>query len=447
VRTRAVVQVLAIAVGAVLTFIVGFKYSDAASAWQKGIQAEVTRAGIDQDDVRRVYANEGPNAYRVAAMQIRADALATLARTDPTAGTQREIATQSAFALRSAAEPGTLLGERRYYLKEGGSDLAHRLADVRSAHEQPPPDPDEDDHKGDDLAHDAFVSAVATAVITGVFAVLACVRRRAPAVEESLELIPQPALAAPPQKGWAYALLIIWVASVLIPLVQLVFSSEEQRYQAVAARHIVQARSDESISRTRTEFAETARQIAQEGSVAATAREIAATYESADVSAAASQLARAEEAAADQSTLVAEEMAAVPLDAPLAQALVTQQPDWDSLTALSAEEMRKADGASHISNIFLALIAFVALSGAGLQAYSKRREAKDREKATVEAALADVPAVVASAPPAGPRFLAGLFTGSALGMLAVWWFSRQRRRPRRLGTASPGPAVMARRTA
>jgi hypothetical protein len=115
VRTRAVVQILAIAVGAVLTFIVGFKYSDAASAWQEGIQAEVTRAGIDQDDVRRVYANEGPNAYRVAAMQIRADALTTLAKTDTTAGTQREIATQSAFALRSAAEPGTLLGERRYY--------------------------------------------------------------------------------------------------------------------------------------------------------------------------------------------------------------------------------------------------------------------------------------------------------------------------------------------
>jgi hypothetical protein len=317
-------------------------------------------------------------------------------------------------------------------LKDGGSDLAHRLADVRTAHEQPPPDPNEADRKGDDLAHDAFVTAVVTAVITGIFAVLACVRRRAPAAEGSLELIPQPALAAPTQKRWAYTLLIIWVASVLIPLVQLVFSSEEQRYQADAARHIVQARSDESISRTRTEFAETARQIAQEGSVAATAREIAAAYESADVSAAASQLARAEEAAADQSTLVAEEMARVPSDAPLARALVTQQPDWDSLTALSADEMRKADSASQISNSLLALIAFVALSGAAVQAYTKGWEAKDREKTTVEAALADVPAVVASAPPAGPRFLAGLFTGSALGMLAVWWFSRRRRRPRRV---------------
>ena len=180
----------------------------------------MTRAGVDQDDVRRVYANEGPNAYRVAATQIRADALTTLAKTDATARTQREIATQSAFALRSAAKPGTLLGERRYDLKGGGSDLARRLADVRAAH-APPADPKDADREGDGLARLASVTAIVTAVTTGLFAVGACIRRRRSAAEESLEFVPQPALATPAQKRASYILLIIWVAGVLIPLMQL----------------------------------------------------------------------------------------------------------------------------------------------------------------------------------------------------------------------------------
>lgn len=436
---RVIVQILAIAAGAVLTFIVGWMYSDAASAWQKGIQVEVTRAGVDQDDVRRVYAIEGPNAYRVAAMQIRADALTTLAKTDATARTQREIVTQSAFALRGAAGPETLLGDRRYDLKGGGSDLARRLAAVRAAHDKPPDDPNDAERAGDDLARQALVTAFVTAVITGLFAVGACIRRR-PAAEESLEFVPQPALAPPARKRVSYILLIIWVAGVLIPLVQLVYSSQEQRYQASAARHIVQARSDESISRTRTEFAVTAVQIAMEGSVAATAREIAAVYQSTRVSAAASRLARVEETAADRSTVVAREMAQVPSGTPLARALTTQQYDWDYLTALSAWETRKADSASLISNLLLALIAFVVL----IEPVVEYR-ARGKEEAPAEAALprpppaeppsAEIPAAAVSSPPAGSRFLAGLLTGSVFGMIAMWWFDRRRwsrnfRRPR-----------------
>jgi len=209
------------------------------------------------------------------------------------------------------------------------------------------------------------------------------------------------------------------VAGVLIPLVQLVYSSEEQRYQADAARHSVRARRDESISRTRTEFTNTALHIAVEGSVAATARKIAAVYQSADVSAAASRLARAEEAAAVRSAVVAQEMARVPSDAALARALTTQQYDWDYLNALSAWETRKADSASRISNILLALIAVVVFIDPIVEYRLKGREE------AAEAALVEAPA-----PEAGHRFLAGLVTGSAFGMSAVWWFGRRRRRYR-----------------
>ncbi|MFG1682735.1 hypothetical protein ACGFNP_21390 [Nonomuraea sp. NPDC049269] len=41
---------------------------------------------------------------------------------------------------------------------------------------------------------------------------------------------------------------------------------------------------------------------------------------------------------------------------------------------------------------------------------------------------------MASYPPAGSRFLAGLLTGSAFGMIAVWWFGRRRRRLRQVAS-------------
>jgi hypothetical protein len=434
-RARIIVQILAIAAGAALTFVVGWKYSDAASAWQEGIRAEVTRAGADQDDVRRVYANEGPNAYRVATMRIRADELATLAKTDETARAQREIATQSAFALRSAAEPGTLLGEPRYDLAGGGSDLVRRLADVRAAHD-PPPDPADADREGDGLASLALTTAMITTVATGLFAAGACIRRRRAATRDPLQFVPQPALATPAQRRASYLLLIIWVAGVLIPLAQLAYSSEEQRYQADAARHSVQARSDESISRTRTEFTATALQLAREGSVAATAREIAAAYQNAGAAAAASRLARAEEAAAGRSIVVAREMARVRPDTPLARALTTEQYDWDHLAELSTWETRKADSASLISNILLALIAFVALIGPVVEYRTRDREDAPPVAAAAEgppaaqAPAAVVPDAVASSP-AGSRFLAGFVTGSAAGLVAAWWLGRRRRRSRR----------------
>ena len=129
----------------------------------------------------------------------------------------------------------------------------------------------------------------------------------------------------------------------------------------------------------------------------------------------------------------------MPSDAPLARALTTQQHDWDYLTALSTWETRKADSASLISNILLALIAFVALIGPVVEYRTEGREEAPAEAALAEVApaeppAAEVPAAVASAPSAGSRFLAGLLTGSAFGMIAVWWFGRRRRRSRRVAS-------------
>ncbi|MEV4279914.1 hypothetical protein [Actinoplanes xinjiangensis] len=427
-------QIGAIAVGAALTAVAGWNYSEASSAWQEAIRDEVTRAGTDQDDVRRVYANEGPNAYRLAVTEIRAAALTVPARTDPTARTQRDIAVESAFALRSAAEPGTLLGERRYDLPGGGSDLARRLADVRTSHPAPP-QPDDADRQGDGLARRAWNTSVLTAAFTGLIAVGACVRRRRPAapvpvpVPVPVEFVPQPALATPDQRRASYLLLIIWAAGVLIPLVQLAYSSQEQRYQADAARHSMQARSDESLSRTRTEFTETAGQTARESDVAATARQISAAYQGDRAAEAAAVLARVESTAAERSVVVALAMARVPPETPLARALMTQQDDWDRLTDLSARETRKADSASRVANLLLALIALVALIGPVVEYRRSRREEAHAEPApaqtrvtepAVEVAAAAVPATAS-----GSRFVTGLATGSTFGMIAALWLTRR----------------------
>ncbi|GIF43490.1 hypothetical protein [Actinoplanes xinjiangensis] len=431
-RTRIRLQIAAIAVGAALTAVAGWDYSEASSAWQEAIRDEVTRAGTDQDDVRRVYANEGPNAYRLAVTEIRAAALTVPARTDPTARTQQEIAAESAFALRSAAKPGTLLGERRYDLPDGGSDLAGRLADVRASH-APPPEPDDADRKGDGLARRAWNTSVLTAAFTGLIAVGASIRRRRPAVPVPVavpvEFVPQPALATPDQRRASYLLLIIWAAGVLIPFVQLAYSSQEQRYQADAARHSVQARSDESVSRTRTEFSDTAMETAQESDVAATARQISAAYQGDRAAEAAAVLAQVETTAAERSVVVAHAMARVSPETPLARALTTQQHDWDRLTDLSARETRRADSASRVANMLLALIALVALIGPVIE-YRRSQ----REEARAGAAPAPTPVtepaveVAAAAVPAtgpGSRFVTGLAAGSTFGMIAALWLTRR----------------------
>ncbi|GGQ82251.1 hypothetical protein [Couchioplanes azureus] len=382
---RVVVQIIAIVAGATLTFFAGWRYSDAASAWQEAIRVEVARSGVYQDDTRQVYANEGPFAFRVAATQIRADVLAPLADTNPAARTQHQIAAQTAFAVRKAADPGTLLGEPKYALPGGGSNLHLRLADVTAARE-PTPNPDIPRREGDALARLAGWTALLTAVITGLAVIGACVRtprRRRSArsrnfTPDPLKFYEQPGEATGEESRIALVLLAIWAAGVLLPLTQLVFSSQEQRYQAESARHTVQARSVKSLSLTRTEFLTTAHQTAQEGSIAATAREIDAVYKDSRSVAEAGELARAEETAAGRSAALADIMARIPpsaggVEKELTTALASGADDWNSLAVRSAEETRKADSASLKSNITLALIGLVALSEVVVHLVSTRR--------------------------------------------------------------------------
>ncbi|MET9224350.1 hypothetical protein [Lentzea sp. NPDC003310] len=448
-RARVVVQVVAILVGAACTFLAGWRYSDASSAWQRAVRVEVDLAGVRQDDVRKVYANEGPLAFRVSVLQMRADALEPLAGNNSAAATDWTIAEQAAFALRQAAGPTTLLGQRRYDLPGGGSDLARRLADTAAARARPLPDPEAPDREGDGFAALALWISLLTGVVTGLAVVGASVRRsgaeagrksgrgsrrgsgqesgrgskrrsgqeagresgrgsgrgsrreprqeagrgsgqkadRASRLEpgRGLELFAQPGAATGAQRRIASVALAVWAASVLFPLLQLYFSSQEQRYQAESARHAVQSRSAESLSSTLTEFGATAEQIAREGSVAATAREIDAVYTG--EAAAARELARAEDGASVRGIAVAAVMARPPkpadgVEAGLADALASQPHDWAVLTARSVWEADKADEFGLGSNAMLAAIGLVVLLQARVQAVAQRQAIPEEARPT-----------------------------------------------------------------
>lgn len=370
-RARVVVQVVAVLAGAAFTFLAGWKYSDASSAWQLAIRVEVEKAGVHQDEVRRVYANEGPFAFRVAVLQIRADALAPLG---DKARTERKIAEQAAFAFRQESGPTTLLGQQRYTLPGGGSDLVHRLADAGRQRENPLPDPEVPDREGDDFARLAFWISVITVLVTGLAVFGASVRGREP----PLQLLPQPGSAPAPERRLTFLLLAIWTAGVLFPLTQLYFSSQEQRYQADSARHAVQARSAESISSTRAEFGTTALQIAGEGSVAAIAREAGTAYSDAQTKADAREVAQAEQRAATRGAVVADAMARPPVPADgvepgLAGALTSEPYDWAVVKALSDWEAKNGDTFGTLSNTVLGLIGLVVLAEARFEVVAERR--------------------------------------------------------------------------
>ncbi|GGM76401.1 hypothetical protein GCM10011609_10420 [Lentzea pudingi] len=402
-RARRVVQVVAVLVGAACTFFAGWNYSDASSAWQEAVRVEVEKAGVHQDEVRQVYANEGPFAFRVAVLQIRAAALAPLGEN---ARTERTIAENSAFALRQASDPTSLLGQRRYDLPGGGSDLARRLADLGAKREKPLPDPDVPDREGDELALAALWISVITVLVTGVAVAGASVRGR----ESSLQLVPQPGAVPEQERRLTFLLLAVWAAGVLLPLTQLAFSSLEQRHQADSARHAVQARSAESISSTRTEFRVTSLQIAREGSVAATAREIDAVY--GDARTAARDLARAEADAATRSEAVAERMARTDgVESGLATALTSRPHNWAALKALSDREADLADVYGMVSNTMLGLIGFLVLAEVRVHLVAERRRRPQPERRSL--ARRD-------------RRTVGLFC-LAVAVAVALWLARRRR--------------------
>lgn len=301
-------QVAAVVVGAVLAAVVAVLYSEANGSWQDAVREETRRDAAIVETVRQVYEAEAPEAFRIGAARVRAEALRDVAVPSRTATSERVVAEQLAFHRAGSLPPGTLGADPRYALPGGAYDVPLRVAHAVAAAivdtpGGPLPDPARSTAAGDAAARTAQWVAVLTVVLTGLVVVAAArPARRRP--DDDSGLIPQPGTAPPARRRTATLLLVLWAAGVLLPFAQLVLSGEEQRAQAEAARLAVRLSTDIELAQTRAAFRELAERDALFAGAVPLAREYA-TYASGVPAA---------DAAAERALAGAEEVAAAAVE-------------------------------------------------------------------------------------------------------------------------------------
>jgi hypothetical protein len=364
-RERVTVQLIAVIVGAVLTGVVAILYSSASGSWQQSVRDETERTAARQEQVRRIYGDEAPVAFRVAVADIRARALRPIKDTSRLAASEQTVAAQAAFQLRRISPPDSLVGDPRYALPNSGFDVPRRLTELTRT-EADPPDPGASRGDGDTKAVLAGAVAVITVIFTGVATVAAAMPRRRGRDDaaDDPQLIPQLGLAAAERRRITMLLLVLWAAGVLLPLVQLGLAGEEQRSQAAAARTAVHLSGQIAVGLTRSEFELNALRDATFVNVAATSREFAAVDASPADAPAELAMVRAEEAAAADVHDVAVTMGQVPavvdgLDEPTVAGLRSGENDWEALLARQNAEADRADLYGDWSNAAVAAIAGV----------------------------------------------------------------------------------------
>lgn len=376
---RVVMQMAAVAAGAVFTSLAGWQFSEATGAWQEAVRVEIGQSNVYEFTARQVYADEGQLAFRIAAIEIRADAYREIQETNPQARTLGEVADQTAFALRRAAPRDTLAGDRQYDLPSGGSDTLRRLTIVTDG-QVPTPDPSIPARTGDEHARTAQRIVWLTALATALAMAGACLPapgQRAAGQRRSsrprFELFPQPGETPHRRRRVARILLVLWAAGTLLPLAQVTLGAAEQHAQAQSARLAIRENASRTISLTRQAFRATAEQTLAEIDIAATARTIGIVYDPDPATQARTQaLASAEETAVDRARKVIGGMARDPrredgLETPLFEALTSDQADWDLTAARARSETTKAEAFGRASNVILGLIGLVLVYEARVQ--------------------------------------------------------------------------------
>ncbi|WP_406482599.1 hypothetical protein [Streptomyces sp. NBC_01615] len=72
------VQLTLIAVVSAATLLATWQFSEASGSYQDAVRQDVKRQAAVVEDIRHVYGDEAPTAFRVAAAQARADGLQTV---------------------------------------------------------------------------------------------------------------------------------------------------------------------------------------------------------------------------------------------------------------------------------------------------------------------------------------------------------------------------------
>lgn len=381
---RTAVQLTAVILGALFAALAAVLYSDASGTWQQAIREESVRSSSIQEQIRAVYGDEAPVAFRVAAADARADALRLVDSTDstnPLVASERMVAEQSAFALRQSAPPGTLGSGKEYALPDGGFDVPRRIADLARGHPDAP-NPDRTAAQGDGQAKLALYIALMTVVVTGAAVAVASIpaspraRRRLQREARKPELLPQPGVADRHyHRRTSFVLLALWAAGVLLPFAQLALSGEEQRSQATAARTAVRLTTETATSLARTSFETTALRDAAMADAASAARELAALDADESSADAERAVARAEASAASRTRDIAVQMSRAPAidqgaNSYMLRALASGPAEWETDRRAQNSEADRADQFGSWANGIVAFIAILAAIGAIIEVFS-----------------------------------------------------------------------------
>jgi hypothetical protein len=375
-------QIVVIVAATAAVLVAAWCLSQAGGAYQDAVREDIKQHAAIQENVRHLYADEAPLGLRVAEAETRAAALRSLAEAGSLAASEYEVARQTAFHLRRAAKPGSLIAGDRYVRDGAGYDLPARLADLEAQRpELRDLDPDATFRDGDRLAARGRAVALAGVAVVLAGALAAGVPRRFrhtepnPAVEatgEDLDVIPQPGLAAPPTRRAEAYKLGTWVLLLALPLGQLLLAGQEQRAQAAAARRSVQLTADIVVSGQRLAFRATALQEAAVADIGAAGRGYGALRTGARAADAAheSDVAAAELAVAERLSRIAESMGRVPdRDDRVHQATIgaldSRPEDWPRMRIEQGRQVELADRAGN-RGLLLSVAAALAAIGSAL---------------------------------------------------------------------------------
>jgi hypothetical protein len=387
-------QLFAVAAGVLLTGAAAWQYSGANGSWQQSVRAEVSYSAAVQEAVRTVYGDEAPAALRLAMDDVTAGELRKLSGGNALAVSQRAATEYAALNLRlayAAKLPVGLPGGQRYAQPGGGVDVLGRLRDLRAqeldqlrSQGRAPPDPDAARRAGDAYARRAGMLGLLAVLVTIAVALAALVRRQTTprGKPEQAELVRQPGRSAPGEgRRIASWVLALWTAGLVLPLVQLALGAQEQRAQAASARLAAALSSDIAVSNARAAFGTQARQLPQELSVRATARQLGALDAAPRAAADANAVAGAEERAALAAADIGQAMARAPsaadgLEPRLARGLSSAEQDWQAALREQNGQTELSDlwgSRSNAAVVLIAVLLAVAVAIEVHEPYAQRR--------------------------------------------------------------------------
>ena len=234
-------------------------FAAATDGWREAQRQDARHSVRLVEDVRLVYGDEAPSAFRVAQLEVRADELRRVRHTSQLAMSEYAAAAEAFDAAYGfQVRLGGLVGAAPYRIDGGGYDMARRLADIRA--ERPlSGEPDVTSRRADRTATVGVVAVLLGIVGVLVGAVVAIVRRpvgtwrrdadaraiwgasvgSSTTMAADISLIPQPSLAAPGRRRAVGLQLAAWVLLVLLPLGQLILAGYQQRDEALAQRESI----------------------------------------------------------------------------------------------------------------------------------------------------------------------------------------------------------------